>query len=147
VIRKHRLWESFLYKTLNLSLHEIHREAEILEHLTSDFLADKIDNFLGNPSSDPHGDPIPANNGNEEYDDSQFLLSEVHAGKSYQICRLYSSKQDFFEFCASNNMVIGSRIFVENQYESNKMTGIKIGENKIILNEIFTNMIYVKQIN
>jgi DtxR family Mn-dependent transcriptional regulator len=46
IIRKHRLWESFLYKTLNLSLHEIHREAEQLEHQTSEFLAEKIENYL-----------------------------------------------------------------------------------------------------
>jgi DtxR family transcriptional regulator, Mn-dependent transcriptional regulator len=63
VIRKHRLWESFLYKTLNLSLHEIHREAELLEHQTSDLLAEKIENYLGFPATDPHGDPIPALNG------------------------------------------------------------------------------------
>jgi DtxR family Mn-dependent transcriptional regulator len=146
VIRKHRLWESFLYKTLNLSLHEIHREAEVLEHLSSDFLANKIDNFLGNPSTDPHGDPIPANNGKEKNDDSQLLLSEVNAGNSYKICRLYSSEKDFFDFCASNHIAIGSTIKVEKQYDSRKMTEIKVNRNIILLNKEFTSVIYVKQI-
>ena len=144
VIRKHRLWESFLHQTLNLSLHEIHREAEALEHLTSDFLADKIDNFLGNPATDPHGDPIPENNGTEKTDESQQLLSEVNAGNSYEICRLYSSEKDFFDFCSSNHIAIGSSIWVEKQYESNKMTEIKIDQNKLLLNEVFTSVIYVK---
>ena len=147
VIRKHRLWESFLHQTLNLSLHEIHREAEALEHLTSDFLADKIDNFLGNPATDPHGDPIPENNGTEKTDESQQLLSEVNAGNSYEVCRLYSSEKDFFDFCSSNHIAIGASIWVEKQYESNKMTEIKIDQNKLLLNEMFTGVIYVKQMN
>ena len=59
VVRKHRLWESLLFKMFDMSLHEIHREAEFLEHETSDFLANKISEYLGNPKFDPHGDPIP----------------------------------------------------------------------------------------
>jgi DtxR family transcriptional regulator, Mn-dependent transcriptional regulator len=144
VIRKHRLWESFLYRTLNLSLHEIHREAEVLEHLTSDFLVNRIDHFLGNPSTDPHGDPIPEYDGREKNDDSQHLLSEVNAGKSYDICRLYSSEKDFFDFCESNQLAIGSTIKVEKQYDSRKMTEIKVNQNTILLNEEFTSIIYVK---
>jgi DtxR family Mn-dependent transcriptional regulator len=144
VIRKHRLWESFLYRTLNLSLHEIHREAEVLEHLTSDFLANKIDHFLGNPSTDPHGDPIPANDGKEKSDDSQRLLSEVNAGNSYHICRLYSSDKDFFDFCDSNQLRIGSTVKVEKQYDSRKMTEIKVNQNTILLNEEFASIIYVR---
>jgi len=146
VIRKHRLWESFLYKTLNLSLHEIHMEAEHLEHLTSDFLADKINKYLGNPTTDPHGDPIPALNGNIETDSSQLLLSEANAGTMYEISRLFNSDKDFFDFCTSNHIAIGSNIWVEKQYNSNKMTEIKINQNKILLNEEFTNVIYVRQV-
>ena len=145
VIRKHRLWESFLHTTLNLSLHEIHREAEHLEHLTSDFLADKIENYLGNPGFDPHGDPIPAVNGNIVTDDSQLLLSEATAGNNYKIARLLSSDKDFFDFCDANHISIGSEIRVEKQYASNKMTEIMINENKMLLNHSFTNVIFVKQ--
>jgi DtxR family transcriptional regulator, Mn-dependent transcriptional regulator len=146
VIRKHRLWESFLYKTLNLSLHEIHQEAEVLEHLTSDFLANKIDEYLGKPLSDPHGDPIPTFNGIIEEDKAQVVLSESIAGQKYEICRLYSSEEEFFDFCLSNSITIGSTIWVEKQYESNKMTEILINQKKILLNRDFANIIYVKQI-
>lgn len=147
VIRKHRLWETFLFKTLDLSLHEIHREAEVLEHLTSDFLADKIDDFLGNPATDPHGDPIPASNGAENRDETLLMLTEAEVGKSYKISRLLSSEKDFFDFCDSNQLTIGSNIWVEKQYESKKITEIKINQVKILLNGEFGNAIYVKQIN
>ena len=145
VLRKHRLWESFLYRTLNLSLHEIHREAEQLEHLTSDFLTDKIELYLGNPAIDPHGDPIPDYNGIIAADNSQVLLSEATAGKSYKIARLYSSEPDFFDFCDANHLEIGSDISVDKQYISNKMTEITVNQNKILLNDLFTNVIFVTQ--
>lgn len=145
VIRKHRLWESFLYKTLNLSLHEIHREAEQLEHQTSDFLAEKIEKYLGNPATDPHGDPIPNLKGKPEDDKAQILLSNAEAGYRYEISRLFSSEKDFFDFCSSNHIAIGSTIWVEKQYGSNKMTEVQINQNKILLNEAFSNIIYVKQ--
>ena len=147
VLRKHRLWESFLYQTLDLSLHEIHQESEVLEHLTSDFLADKIDDYLGNPTLDPHGDPIPAANGKINDDDSLILLSAANSGNQYAISRLSASDKDFFDFCSSNNLAIGSTIWIEKQYDSGKMTEIVIGQNKILLNEDYTNQIYVKQSN
>ena len=144
VLRKHRLWETFLFKTLNLSLHEIHREAEILEHLTSDFLADRIDDYLGNPATDPHGDPIPSNNGKEKRADSLLPLSEARAGSIYEISRLYGSDKDFFDFCASSNIKIGSRIRVVKQYEKGRMTEIEVRRRKILLNMEFAGIIFVK---
>ena len=59
IIRRHRLWELFLSSVLNIPVTKVHQEAEILEHQTSDFLIDKIDEYLGKPNFDPHGDPIP----------------------------------------------------------------------------------------
>ena len=147
VIRKHRLWETFLHKTLQLSLHEIHREAEQLEHFTSDFLAEKISQYLGNPMIDPHGDPIPDFKGIVETDKAQMILSQAIDGYNYKISRLNSSDKDFFDFCTANHIAIGSTIWVEKQYNANKMTEIKINQNKLILNDIFTKVIYVKQVN
>lgn len=146
VIRKHRLWESFLYKTLKLSLHEIHQEAERLEHQTSDFLAEKIEKYLGNPAFDPHGDPIPAIDGKIKSDNAQILLSEAEEGNSYEISRLFSSEKDFFDFCSSNHIAIGSDIWVEKQYSSNRMTEVKVNQSKLLLNEDFTSIIYLKQV-
>ncbi len=147
IIRKHRLWETFLHKTLNLSLHQIHIEAEQLEHQTSDFLANEIERYLGNPSTDPHGDPIPTFNGAIEMDSSQILLSDAKAGGNYEVTRLSSSDKDFFDFCNDNNISIGSIFWVEKQYQTPRMTEIIIYNNKIILNEDFTNIIFVKPEN
>jgi DtxR family Mn-dependent transcriptional regulator len=63
MLRRHRLIELFLVRTLDLTWDRVHEEAEHMEHAVSDFLVDRIDEFLGHPRWDPHGDPIPAADG------------------------------------------------------------------------------------
>ena len=63
IVRKHRLWEVFLVEKLNFSWDEVHDVAEQLEHIKSPKLIDQIDAFLGFPTHDPHGDPIPDKEG------------------------------------------------------------------------------------
>jgi DtxR family Mn-dependent transcriptional regulator len=147
VVRKHRLWEALLYKLFDMSLHEIHREAELLEHETSDFLADKISTYLGNPKFDPHGDPIPNSKGLITTIDNSIPLSHTEAGKSYIISRLISDDKEFFDFCALHGLKFGNQITVTNQFQNNKMTQISTNSNTILLNKDFTNIIYVNEIN
>lgn len=147
VIRKHRLWEAFLFKTFDMSLHEIHREAELLEHETSDFLADKISAFLGNPKFDPHGDPIPNANGEITTKDNSIPLSQAKENTNYVISRLISTDKEFFEFCSLNGIKYGNTITVKKQFSGTKMTQLKIYTNTIVLNQDFTQIIYVNEIN
>jgi len=63
IIRRHRLVELFLMRTLGMSWDEVHDEAEHMEHAVSDLLIDRIDDYLGHPEVDPHGDPIPRGDG------------------------------------------------------------------------------------
>jgi len=145
VLRKHRLWEAFLYKTFDMSLHDIHREAELLEHETSNFLANKISEYLGNPKFDPHGDPIPNANGEITTIDTSMALSKTIEGKTYVISRLMSDEEEFFDFCTLNGLKYGNTILVTKQFSNNKMTQILINNNTILLNEDFTNIIYVNE--
>ncbi|WGD35667.1 metal-dependent transcriptional regulator [Olleya sp. YS] len=147
VIRKHRLWEAFLHKTFDMSLHEIHREAELLEHETSDFLANKISAYLGNPKFDPHGDPIPNGNGEITTQDTSIALSKTKEDCTYIISRLMSDDKEFFDFCASNYIKYGNEIKVIKQFQKNKMTQIQINSNTILLNEEFSKIIYVNEAN
>jgi DtxR family Mn-dependent transcriptional regulator len=147
VIRKHRLWEAFLYNTFDMNLHDIHREAELLEHETSDFLANKISEYLGNPKFDPHGDPIPNANGEVIFNDSSIPLSSAKEGDSYTIARLLSDNKEFFDFCAANGIKYGNTLAIVKQFNSPNMTQIQINTNTIILNQEFTSIIYVEKIN
>ena len=145
VVRKHRLWEALLFKLFDMSLHDIHREAELLEHETSDFLADKISAYLGHPKFDPHGDPIPNAQGKITTKDTSIALSNTKEGKSYVISRLMSDDKEFFDFCAQNGLKYGNTILVSKQFSKNKMTQIAINNNTILLNEDFTKIIYVNE--
>ncbi len=145
VLRKHRLWEAFLFQVFDMSLHDIHREAELLEHQTSDFLANRISNYLGNPKFDPHGDPIPDAKGKIDPDISSIPLSEASEGSEYTISRLFSDEKEFFDFCSQNNLKFGNTISVNKQFKSN-MTEIQIDKRTILLNQDFTKIIYVDKI-
>jgi DtxR family Mn-dependent transcriptional regulator len=146
IVRKHRLWEALLFKLFDMSLHEIHREAEFLEHQTSDFLADKISAYLGNPKFDPHGDPIPNANGDITTIVNSISLANTEPGKTYTISRLMSDDKEFFDFCALHGLVYGNRVSITNQFKHNKMTQISINDNTILLNRDFTSIIYVNEI-
>lgn len=145
VVRKHRLWEAFLFKMFDMSLHDIHREAELLEHQTSDLLADKISAYLGHPKFDPHGDPIPNSNGEITTEDRSIALADAKEGQTYVISRLMSDNKEFFEFCALNDIKYRNTLTVSKQFITNKMTQITIGPNTIVLNQDFTKIIYVDE--
>lgn len=145
VLRKHRLWELFLHKTFGMSLMEIHREAEMLEHQTSDFLTEKISAFLGDPKYDPHGDPIPDVNGEMNIDADRILLADAVPGESYFLNRLYSSDREVLDFCEANGMQIGTPVKVEKQLYSSGMTEIIVRDLKILLNKEITQVIYLSK--
>ena len=147
IVRKHRLWEALLHKMFDMSLHEIHREAELLEHETSDFLAEKISEYLGHPKFDPHGDPIPNANGEITTIDTSIALINAEENKTYVISRLMSEDKEFFEFCALNGIKYGNKISIVKQFQNSKMTQIVINANTIILNQDFTQIIYVNEAN
>jgi len=144
VLRKHRLWETFLHQTLGISLHEIHREAELLEHQTSDFLASKIYHYLKKPQFDPHGDPIPDENGKFHPHQKQLQLSRARSGQTYEITRLQSSDKEFFDFCKSKQLSIGSRLDVKQQFMDNRIIEITVSNHTLLLSEDISRLIYVK---
>ena len=144
IIRKHRLWETFLHQVFGLGMHEIHREAEMLEHLTSDFLADRISLFLGHPTTDPHGDPIPDPKGEMPDDPDNILLSQAPAGDSYRVTRLSGSDKEFFEFCQARSLSVGSLLRVKSQLPKRRMTEIELEGTVLLLNADLAQTMHVK---
>jgi len=98
VLRRHRLWELFLHKVLDLDLKEVHQEAELLEHQTSDKLTKCIDEFLGCPDFDPHGDPIPKDDGTVKVHENALRLNELNEGDECTVLRLIYGSGDLNDF-------------------------------------------------
>lgn len=145
VLRKHRLWETFLYQFFDMSLHEIHREAELLEHQTSDFLADKLFEYLECPKFDPHGDPIPTSEGHIIENTNRFNLAEADTDKTYSIAQLQGESKEFFDFCTDHELKKGNMVKVIKAYDTLGMIEIECKNKNIIITKDFSNQIYVEE--
>jgi len=146
ILRKHRLWETFLHKTFGMSLMEIHREAELLEHQTSDFMADQLWEYLGKPIFDPHGDPIPDVKGKIHSHQDDLVLYKAGVDECYEIRRLINRDEEFFQFCKGNGIEIGTELKVIEQYSKNKLTEILIREQRTLIPQEFSGLVYVRRI-
>ncbi len=111
IIRKHRLWEVFLVEKLNFQWDEVHEIAEQLEHIQSDELIKRMDAFLDFPDFDPHGDPIPDENGNIKVTEKK-LLSELKKNQRGVIVGVKESGSDFLKFLDKRKINIGTKIKV-----------------------------------
>jgi DtxR family Mn-dependent transcriptional regulator len=107
VVRRHRLIELFLVKTLDLSWDEVHEEAEHMEHAVSDRLIDKIDAYLGHPRVDPHGDPIPGRDGTLEMPASRSL-AECKVGERFRLARVIDQSPEFLRFLSNSGLPLGA---------------------------------------
>ena len=111
IVRKHRLWEVFLVDKLNFSWDEVHEIAEELEHIKSEKLVFKLDEYLGFPSLDPHGDPIPNANG-EINNIDKLLLSEAVFNQDYICVGVKNSSVEFLQYLDKKNIFLGAPIKV-----------------------------------
>src|SRR5881394_1177954 len=112
VLRRHRLVELFLVQVMGMSWDEVHDDAEQLEHVVSDRLIDRIDEMLGRPTHDPHGDPIPSPDGAIAPIPADTLLT-CPTGTALKVTRITDQDPAFLRFVQSNNLKPGERIEVE----------------------------------
>ena len=111
LVRKHRLWETFLVEHLGFEWSEVHDIAEQMEHVNSDKLINNLDKFMGFPKVDPHGDPIPSEKGEMEYSDFKSLC-ETPVGNSVSFCGVGDSSSEFLEYLTSINLTLGKKITI-----------------------------------
>ena len=114
VLRRHRLVELFLVRVMGMSWAEVHDEAEQLEHVVSERLIDRIDEMLGRPTHDPHGDPIPTPEGTIQTRHHDSLLS-CPVGTPLRVTRIADQDPDFLRFIESNNLKPGQTVVVESR--------------------------------
>ena len=107
VLRRHRLIELFLARTLDLSWDEVHEEAENMEHAVSDFLVDRIDQYLGYPAADPHGDPIPRADGTISSTDDR-PLTEWQIGRRFRLVRVLDQSPEFLRYLSEAGLSLGA---------------------------------------
>ncbi|MCS6771179.1 MAG: metal-dependent transcriptional regulator [Kiritimatiellae bacterium] len=109
VLRRHRLVELFLVRTLGLDWSEVHAEAETLEHAISEKVLERIDALLGFPDCDPHGSPIPTADG-EVAPEHTFSLASAVEGQRYRIDRVCDAESEFLQFAERAGLVPGAHV-------------------------------------
>lgn len=130
IIRRHRLWEYFLADKLKFTWDEVHEVAEELEHITNKKLIDKLDEFLGFPRVDPHGDPIPDNNGRIETN-KRICLTDLPLNTIATVSNVSSQSGKILELLEHKKITIGTKLEVKNKFEFDESIEVRIGRQPI----------------
>jgi DtxR family Mn-dependent transcriptional regulator len=125
IIRRHRLWEFFLAEKLKFNWEEVHEMAEDLEHVSNRKLIDKLDAFLGYPKFDPHGDPIPDQDGKIQKEE-HVLLSELKVKAQGRVTKIKSHSTKIIDLISHQQINIGSKITVKKVFEFDESMEIVI---------------------
>jgi len=142
VIRKHRLWETFLYQKLGFTWDEVHEVAEQLEHIDSAKLIEKLDKFLGHPETDPHGDAIPNAKGELKIK-YRKTLAEIQVGKKCKMIAVKDNSATFLQYVVQVGLGISSKIKVLHRAEFDAMLEIEVDGKKSVVSQKFAENIYV----
>jgi DtxR family Mn-dependent transcriptional regulator len=146
VIRRHRLWELFLMKVLELNWSDIHDEAERLEHHTSESLIDKIDEYLNYPEFDPHGHPIPKKNGMFPKSPKIILLSNAELNRNYIFVRVNDRKSELISFLTNLGITLNTNLTVLEKFNFDESIVVRINDRKISLSKKVSENMYVQLI-
>ena len=142
IIRRHRLWEYFLSQKLGFNWEEVHQLAEELEHVSSKKLIDRLDEYLGFPSYDPHGDPIPDSKGKMSVR-SHFPLTLLPKNKPAAVCQVTNQSPEMLELLKEKNIGIGTKLEVKKHFSFDQSIELKIKTKTVTISEQLAKNILV----
>lgn len=142
VLRRHRLWETFLYEKLGFAWDEVHDIAEQLEHIQSEKLVEKLDKFLDFPEFDPHGDAIPNAEGEIKVFFTQ-TLSQVAIGNVCRMAAVKDNSATFLQYVAQVGLGINEHIKVISKQPYDALTCIEVNGKQSNVSQKFTENIFV----
>lgn len=142
VLRKHRLWETFLYEKLEFTWDEVHEVAEQLEHINSQKLVDKLDKFLGYPEFDPHGDAIPNAKGELKVQ-SKKTLSEAEVGSTCLMVAVKDNSAPFLQYVVKVGLGINNQIKVLAKQPYDALLEIEVNGKISIVSQKFADNIFI----
>jgi DtxR family Mn-dependent transcriptional regulator len=131
---------------LGLSWSEVHDEAEKLEHSTSDFLINKIDDFLGNPKFDPHGDPIPNKNGTLPKLPELLNVQEAEIGDKYKVRRVNDKNNDLMNYLTKIGLELFKEIEIVDKLSFDNSVLVKVDSVNHMLSEFVASHIFLEKV-
>ena len=147
IIRRHRLWEYFLAEKLKFNWDEVHEVAEHLEHVSNKKLIDKLDEFLGYPRNDPHGDPIPDQEGRIETS-RHVCLVDLPVNKQAIVSHVSDQSSEILELLKHKNIGIGTKLEIKKKFDFDHSMEIKTGRLPVAtISEQLAKNIFLKYVN
>lgn len=146
LIRKHRLWETFLVEKLGFTWDKVHDIAEQLEHIKSEELIIKLDHYLDHPKFDPHGDPIPNADGKFTLR-AQIQLSQLRKGDEAMVIGVKDHENEFLRYLTAKSINLGTELKILERISYDKSMNVNIDGQDHILSEKVTKQILVKKTN
>lgn len=145
IVRRHRLWESFLYNILKYDIDEVHQEAEQLEHIASDKLEKRIDKILGSPRIDPHGDAIPSVNGGISCVKYK-ALSQCKRGDVVSIARIRDTGDGSLKYAAELNITLQQKLKIIERVDFDDSIKVKTNKTIFIITKKLANNIFIEHV-
>ena len=142
VIRRHRLWETFLHEKLEFPWDEVHDLAERLEHVHTRKLMDQLDKFLGFPEFDPHGDAIPDSNGNIVIP-FRKTLAEGEVKKRYKVIAVADESVDFLRFFDKLGLKINDEIELVERNDFDDLITLRFSDQSVVVSPKFSENVYI----
>lgn len=146
IVRRHRLWETFLYDKLGFSWDKVHDLAEQLEHIQSEELIERLDQFLEFPQFDPHGDVIPTAEG-EFLQESRLLLADSAIGQTHLVIGVKDNDPEFLKYISSMGLAIHTELHLLDHFAYDQSYLIEINGQKQHISEKIAKNIYCKSAN
>lgn len=144
IIRNHRLWEVFLVEKLNFKWDEVHDLAEELEHINTHKLTERLDEFLGFPKFDPHGDPIPDKDGNI-IQHKDITLSDLSKGEKAVIVGVKEHSKSYLNYLEQLQLVLGAEVEVKDIVEFDATMQILVNKKQTIISNQASKNLIVKR--
>lgn len=143
IIRKHRLWEYFLVEKLHFGWEEVHEMAEELEHISSKKLVDRLDEFLGFPKTDPHGDPIPDSTGKVAMK-QQISLSDLPLNVTAEVSNISDQSTEMLELLRHKSIALGTKLEVKRKFAFDRSLELKVkNQSTITISENVAKNVFV----
>lgn len=145
LVRKHRLWEAFLVEKLSFTWDEVHEIAEQLEHIQSRVLVERLDEFLGFPRFDPHGDPIPDADGNFA-ERKQVPLSDLAVGDKGIVVGVQDHASSFLQYLDRVNLGLGAAVTMLEHFEYDESVKVqRAPDSELVLSKKVSQNLFVQK--
>lgn len=146
MLRRHRIWEVFLHKSLGMPWDKIHDEAEKLEHSSSDELINLLEEFLGYPEIDPHGYPIPDKKGKMKESKSVVAITELNENDTATVMRVNDDVKNLLTYITKIGISLGKEISIKAKLEYDGSVLIFINKKEVNLSKKIASNIFVEKV-